>query len=232
VLKERTLDGELGIRASLADGKLVVNANAYRADIWNFQQTIYQYDAYLSSIATMVSRSIPAARAMCAQVRTQGLEAQVSYSGIRNLDVRFSGAYTDARYVSYPTAPQPSENGDLAVKYRDLSGRTLPNAPRFQFNAAVPTAIRWATSINSTPVASVTYTSRQNGDSALSDYGWQHAYAITDLSLGVGRIDKRFDLNVIVRNLFNVTRGDAGWSSITIYQRPRWVGVSLSSKFL
>jgi hypothetical protein len=66
----------------------------------------------------------------------------------------------------------------------------------------------------------------------LSDYGWQHAYAITDLSLGVGRIDKRFDLNVIVRNLFNVTRGDAGWSSITIYQRPRWVACrSAASSF-
>lgn len=50
--------------------------------------------------------------------------------------------------------------------------------------------------------------------------------------IGFGREDGLFDVNMIVRNLFNEKRQDAGWSSIIIYQKPRWIGVSFSSKFL
>jgi len=117
------------------------------------------------------------------------------------------------------------------VRYRDLSGYTLPNAPKFQFNVAGTYVYPISDSLQAHASASVTYTSRENGDAALSTYGYRHAYAVTDLSLGLGRIDKLFDLNVIVRNVFNINRGDEGWNTITIYQKPRWVGVSLSSKF-
>ncbi len=58
-----------------------------------------------------------------------------SYSGIKYATFRVSGAYTDAKYVDYQFAGQPSENANLAVKYRDISGFTLPNAPKVQFNA-------------------------------------------------------------------------------------------------
>lgn len=231
VKKERTLDTELGVRATLLDGTLVVNADIYRATIWDFQQTIYQFDAYLTSVATNGQPVYTSGPGNVPKVRTQGVEGQFNYTGIRNTDIRFSGSYTDAKYVSYPTAGQPSENGDLAAKYRDLSGYTLQNAPKFQFNVAGT----YHRPISDTLLAhlslGLTYTSRQNGDAALSAYGFQHAYALTDLSFGVGRLDKLFDVNVIVRNLFDIKRGDAGWSSYTIYQKPRWIGVALSGKF-
>lgn len=232
VLKERTLDAELGVRANLLNDTLVVNADVFRADIWNFQQTIYQFDAYLTSIATNGQPVYTSGPGNVPKVRTQGLEAQIDYSGIENLNIRFSGAYTDAKYVSYPTAGQPSENGDLATKYRDLSGFTLPNAPKFQFNLAGTYRRPIGETLQAHLSLGVTYTSKQNGDTALSSYGWQHAYALTDLSLGIGRQDKLFDVNLIVRNLFDISREDQGWSTITVYQKPRWIGVSLSSKFL
>ena len=72
---------------------------------------------------------------------------------------------------------------------------------------------------------------KENGDAALSSYGWRDPYGIADLSIGIGRQDKLFDLNLIVRNLFDERRGDEGWNSYTIYQRPRWIGVVISSNF-
>ncbi len=53
-----------------------------------------------------------------------------------------------------------------------------------------------------------------------------------DASLGFGRRDGLFDVNIVARNLLNEHRGDAGWSSYTVYQRPRWVGVVFSGRFL
>jgi outer membrane receptor protein involved in Fe transport len=232
VAKERTLTYELGLRANVLDGDLVLNADIFRSDIWNFQQSVYFFDPLITALRNDGTLYYTSGTGNVPRVRSQGLEAQLSYSGIKYATFRVSGAYTDAKYVDYQFAGQPSENANLAVKYRDISGHTLPNAPKVQFNA---------TATYRRPVlgdklihasAGYTYTSKQNGDSALSAYGVQHAYGIADLSLGFGREDGLFDINLIVRNLFDEKRQDAGWSSITIYQKPRWIGVSFSSKFL
>ena len=229
VAKERTLTYEVGTRANLFDGKLVVNADLYRAEIWNFQQSVYVLDPVQTavnntSVYTSITGNVP-------KVRTQGLETQIQYNGIKYTNLSLNGAYTDAKYVTYTNAGQPSENGNLATKYRDISGYTLPNAPRFQFNATASYRRPVLDNLLLHGSAGFTFTSRQNVDAALSSYGWTHAYGITDLSLGIGRRDERFDINLIVRNLFDVKREDQGWSTITVYQKPRWIGVSLTGKF-
>lgn len=231
VEKERTLTYELGVRANLLGDELVLNADIYRADIWNFQQNVFFFDPILTAARNDGTQYYSSGTGNVPKVRSQGVEAQIAYSGIKYTDLRFTGAYTDARYVSYPTAGQPSENADLVAKYRDISGYTLQNAPQFQFNA---------TATYRRPIlgdklfhasAGFTYTSSQNVDAALSAYGYTHAYGLTDVSLGLGRRDGLFDVNLIVRNLFDTKRGDAGWSAYTYYQKPRWIGVSVSSKF-
>lgn len=231
--KEKTLTYEIGARASLFQNTLAFSGDLYRAEIWDFQQGIYVYDSYLTSISSTPNVPIyTSATGNVPKVRSQGAELQVTYTGIKNLQLNLNGAYTDARYVNYPTAGQPSENGDLAAKYRSLSGYTLPNAPKLQFNA---TGTYRRPVLNDKVLhASLgyTFTSKQNVDAALSAYGVTHAYGIVDLSLGLGRRDGLFDVNLIMRNVFNELRYDQGWSSITVYQKPRWFGVSFSSRFL
>jgi iron complex outermembrane receptor protein len=230
--KERTVTYELGIRTDWFDGDLVLNANLFRAEVRDFQQSVFFFDELLTNLNNDGTLYYSSGVGNVGKVRTQGIEADFVYSGIKYTTLRFSGGYTDAKYIDYKFAGQPAENANLATRFRDVSGFTLPNAPKVQFN--VTASYRRPVLGDKLVHASLgyTYSGKENGDSALSSYGWRKAYGLADLSLGFGRQDGLFDVNLIVRNVFNEKRGDAGWSSYTVYQRPRWVGVAISSKFL
>jgi outer membrane receptor protein involved in Fe transport len=229
--KERTTSFELGARTNWLAGDLVLNANIFRADIRDFQQSVVFYDDLLTKLNNDGTLYYSSGVGNVAKVRSQGVELDLVYSGIRYATFRFSGAYTDAKYIDHKFAGQPAENANLAQTFRDVSGFTLNNAPKVQFNAnadyrrPVLGDKLFHTSLN------YTWSGRENADAALSAYGWTKPYGIADLSLGLGRQDGLFDANLIVRNLLNERRGDAGWSSYTVYWRPRWVGVVVSSRF-
>jgi len=89
VKKERTLTTDIGVRASLLDDTLVVSGNIYRATFWDYQQTIFQFDEYLTSIATNGQPVYTIGPGNVPEVRTQGVELQLNYTGIRNLNLRF-----------------------------------------------------------------------------------------------------------------------------------------------
>jgi iron complex outermembrane receptor protein len=229
--KERTISYEVGARTDWLDGDLVLNANLFRADIRDFQQSVFFYDELLTNLNNDGTTYYSSGVGNVGKVRTQGLEADFVFNGIKYTSIRFSGAYTDAKYIDHKFSGQPSENANLAQRFRDVSGYTLANAPKVQFN--VTASYRRPILRDGVFHTSLgyTYSGKENGDAALSSYGWREAYGIADFSIGVGRQDGLFDVNFIVRNLFDEKRGDAGWSSYTVYQRPRWVGVTLSSKF-
>lgn len=229
--KERTLSYELGVRTNWLNDTLVLNANLFRADIWDFQQSVYFYDDLLTTLNNDGTLYYSSGVGNVGKVRTQGAEVDFVYSGIQYTTLRFSGAYTDAKYVDFQFSAQPSENANLTKRFRDVSGSTLPNAPKIQFNATAD--YRRPIFTDKTLHASIgyTYSGRENGDTALSSYGWREPYGLVDLSLGIGRQDGLFDLSLVARNLLDESRGDAGWSSYTVYQRPRWIGAVLSSRF-
>lgn len=245
--KEKTTTFELGVRTNWLDDDLILNANVFRAAVKGFQQTVFFYDELLTQLSA--TPDVPVYTSGVGgvpKVRSQGVELDLVYSGIRYTSLRFSGAYTDAKYIDYPTAGQPVENNgtnpetgttlyngtaNFPVRYRSLSGRNLPNAPKVQFNVTADYRVPVFGDKEFHTSLSYTYSGRENGDAALSEYGWTRAYGLADYSLGFGRRDQKFDLNVIVRNLFDEERGDAGWSSYTVYQRPRWVGVVVSGRF-
>lgn len=230
--KERTVSFELGLRSNWLDGDLLLNANVFRQDIKDFQQTLYIYDELLTNLNNDGTLYYSSGVGNVGKVRTQGVEVDFVYSGLTYTTVRFSGGYTDAKYVDHLFSPQPAESANQAISFRDVSGFTLQNAPKVQFNVTADYRRPIFDDKEVHGTVGYTYTSRENGDAALSAYSWRKAYGLVDLSLGFGRQDGLFDVNLIVRNLLNEKRGDAEWSTYNVYQRPRWIGVSVSSRFL
>lgn len=230
--KERTTSFELGVRTNWLGGDLVLNANVFRANIKDFQQSVFFYDELLTNLNNDGTLYYSSGVGNVAKVRTQGVEVDFVYSGIQYLTLRFSGAYTDAKYLDHQFSGQPSENSNLTARFRDVSGFTLNNAPKVQFNTSADYRRPVFGDKEFHASLNYTYTGKENGDASLSEYGWRDPYGIADFSIGLGRQDGLFDVNLIVRNVFNEKRGDEGWSSYTVYQRPRWVGVVFSSKFL
>lgn len=230
--KEKTTTFEIGVRTNWLDGDLVFNANVFRADVRDFQQNVFFFDELLTDLNNDGTLYYSSGVGNVEKVRSQGVEVDFVYDGIRHLSLRFSGAYTDAKYIDHQFSGQPSENANLSDRFRDVSGFTLNNAPKVQFNATANYRRPVSDRFDVHAALSYSYSGKENGDSALSSYGWNDAYGIVDLSVGIGRQDGLFDVSFIARNLLNEDRGDAGWSSYTIYQRPRWLGVAISSKFL
>jgi hypothetical protein len=114
---------------------------------------------------------------------------------------------------------------------------TLPGAARYTFNIGpefripvkllgldLPGNQEFHANFNTS------FTSAFNSDPLLSSYGWIHPNAYTDLSVGIGRRDKGFDLSFVSKNIFNnQTAGAVLWNSHTL-GLPQWFGVMLSGK--
>ncbi|MGC3982838.1 MAG: TonB-dependent receptor [Steroidobacteraceae bacterium] len=226
---------EIGIRSSFFNKALAINADVFYDDIRNFQQTLYTYDDYQTQLARAADSTANAVYTSgvgnVGKVVTQGLELDATYNGIKNLSLRFAGAYTSAKYKSSVLLALPSERANQSPAYFDANGLTLPNAPKVQFSITPEYRLPvFGNKVFHTGV-SYSYSGRENTDSSLSAYGWKDAAGIADVSLGFGRQDDAFDVNVVVKNALNEKWGDIGWSSYTINTAPRWVGVTFRSKF-
>lgn len=165
------------------------------------------------------------------KVQAKGIEIDGAYSGLRNTTIRFAGAYNDARYKDFKNAAQPLENGYAgASPYTDLSGRTLPGASKYTFNIGVD--YRKPVFGDKVFLASfnTAYNTKYNSDDSLSSYGEIPGKSITDVSIGLGRLDGRFTASFLVKNVFdNKTPLSQTWNSYTP-AIPRWAGIVLTGK--
>jgi outer membrane receptor protein involved in Fe transport len=229
VRKEKTNAFEVGVKSAFLDRTLLVNGNLFLMNIKDYQQAVRVLDVYTTALNADGNNYYTTATGNVPKVQAKGLELDGAYSGIKNTTIRFSGAYTDARYKEFSNSAQPVEVLS-ALPYRDVSGQALPGASKYTFNAGVDYHHplwgnkEFHTSFNTA------YNSRYNSDNTLSSYGWIEASSITDLAIGIGKRDQTFDVNLIVKNVFN---NDAPllrtWNTYTPAV-PRWFGLVVSGK--
>ncbi len=239
VQPERTNAFELGLKSVLLEKTLLLNADIFLMNIYNYQQSVKVVDAYDSALQGITQYT--AATGNVPQVRAEGLEIDALYTGIKNTTLRFSGAYNNAYYVKFPNSAQPAENSYTgAPPYQDVSGQQLPGNSKLIFNlggdyrAPVWGGHLFHTSFNTQ------YESRYNSDPTLSEYGWIPSHSVTDWSIGLANAKQNFDVSLIAKNLFNnatpqaITFSAGGATSATSlsYTPPaqRWLGLQFSGK--
>jgi outer membrane receptor protein involved in Fe transport len=233
---------EVGFKSALLNSDLIFNGDVFLSDIRNYQQGVSVLDSYTTNLARQSNPSAPAtytaASGNVPGVRVYGLELDGAYRGIRYTSIRFAGSYNNAKYTNFQNSAVPLElNYSGGPAYRDVNGMTLPGAAQFTFNvgpefriplqmlgAEVPGNPEFHANFNTA------FTSGYNSDPLLSSYGWIKANSTTDLSVGVGRRDKGFDLSFVAKNIFyNQTPGAILWNSYTLSQ-PQWFGFTVSAK--
>lgn len=228
---ESTQAWELGFKSLLLDNTLSIAGTLFLQNIDDYIQNTYVYDEAVTALNNDGKRYYAAALGNVPKVRTQGLELDVAYFGLRYTTVRFSGAYTDATYRKFPFAPNPAELGgsNPAGAYYDASGKTLPGAPKVSGNLfadfTYPLSRTWAfqSSLN------YNYQSSYYTDTLLSRYARTDPLGTTDLSVGLARQDGRFGISLVARNLFDQDTGvPLTWNS---YKPgiPRWVGLTIQA---
>ncbi len=237
LVKEEKNDAlELGLKSLLLNNTLVLNLALFEMNIKDYQQTSRIFDEYSTTLARQADPNAPDrytnATANIPKVRSRGLEIDSIYSGIPNTTLRFAGAYTDSTYEEFTNSAQPSENGYTgAPPYQDVSGETLPGASKVSFNLGVDYRLpvfdgkEFHTSLNAQ------YNSKFNSDNSLSSYGWIEGRTLVDFGIGLGNSKQTFDVNLVVKNLFDDdTPSTRTWNSYTP-ATPRWIGVTFSGRF-
>lgn len=227
VKPERTNSYELGLRSSLLNKTLTVNADVFLSDIKDFQQSVQYLDPVLTAINGVPTYSSGTGNVKAVQVK--GLEVDAAYTGLKNLSLRVAGAYNDARYKDHKLSGLASEINPAGGSFYDVSGKTLPNAPKWSVKVGGEYRLPVFDNKIFHTSANYTYTSRYNVDANLSQSGWVEGYGLLDLGIGIGRQDGLFDVTFLAKNALDTRYHNPGWTSYNL-STPRWLGVQFSSK--
>lgn len=225
---------EVGLKSALLQSTLAINADLFVDDIHNYQQSVYFYDAYLTQLLNNGTLQFISGTGSVPRVLSKGVEVDAGYTGISHLSLHLSTSYADARYKATTLLAQPVEDANLATPYYNANGRTLPNSPKFtgdlgaDYHLALPLG---GPTKDFHAIFNYWYTSSYNADPSLSQYYVVPGYGLLDLSLGYGREDGRYDISIVVKNVFNTQYRYEGWSS-WIPSPERWAGLQISSKLL
>jgi iron complex outermembrane receptor protein len=231
VKKERTSAFEVGLKSALLDRRLLINADLYLMNIKDYQQAVRVLDVYTTQLNADNQTYYTTATGNVPKVQTKGLEIDGAYTGIKNVTLRFAGAYTDAVYKEFRNSAQPVENGYAgATPYRDVTGQNLPGASKWSVNVGGDYRVPVLENQELHASFNTAYNTRYNADVSLSDRAWIGASSITDLAFGFGRRDGALDVSLVVKNAFkNHAPLSASWNSYTP-ATPRWVGLTVSGR--
>lgn len=239
---EKSDSFELGTKSVYLNNDLTLNATLYLQNIKNYIQQIYVYDAVQVENNGNKLPVYIAAFGNVPKVQSKGVELDLAYSGFQYTTIRFSGAYTDAVYKEFTNLAKPGEladnykipaaNGNPEVPYQayyDATGKTLPGAPKFSGNLFVDFSYPLSGNKLFHSNLNYNYVTEFNNDPSLSRFANAGPYGVTDISVGIGRQDRKFDISLVVKNAFNQDTGfNTTWSS---YKPgiPRWVGITVDA---
>ncbi|EIZ77226.1 TonB-dependent receptor-like protein [Novosphingobium sp. Rr 2-17] len=228
VIKPETIDSyEVGVKTAWFGNKLTANLAAFWTDDSNYQTTVVDVDRNNISYFANVGK-----------VRSRGIEADLRANPASWLSLYASGAYTDAKYVSYPNSPCPTEVTGQTIC--DMSGRRLPGVSKWAVSAggeahlAVGTVLRRDSEVY--VGADYSYRSNYYTTANLSRYSLIPGYALLNARIGVRALDGLVDVQVWARNLtdklYYLSLSAATTGAITgTLGDPRTFGVTLKTRF-
>ncbi|MCU9949021.1 TonB-dependent receptor [Pseudomonas sp. PDM13] len=201
---ERANDAELGIKSTLLDNRLQLNANLFWTVVHGYQTNAYD-DANLTSYLTNAGT-----------VRSRGAEFEATLRPLRGLTLNANGSYNDVRYLSYEDAPCPAEVAlrPGAPASCDLSGHNVVGASKWIFNGNG--TYEWQLD-PVRPYVNASYAFRSHAVGTIDDsrHAQLPSYALVNLATGVrGDLgDGQWDVSLWLKNAFDKTYYTTLWNS-------------------
>ena len=229
---------EIGLRAQLFDRRLTVNLTAFSERFTDFQTSV-----------RLPGAAVVFATRNAGELRSDGIEGNLSVTLLRGVTLSGSAAYIHARYTDFanaacypgePSAPVGTPAGpNLCIGgVQSLDGVALANSPRFSGNLS----LRYADRIALHPVFvqwDGRHQSRVLFNTSNDPREQQNGYETLNFAAGIRTVDERFGLGVYAKNLFDthyVSRtvqllSGAYYVQTHSYEARRTIGVALDARF-
>ncbi|HGS8171669.1 TPA: TonB-dependent receptor [Pseudomonas aeruginosa] len=229
---ERANDAELGLKSTLFDRRLLLNANLFWTGIHGYQATtLYQAPGSTQLVQVLANAG---------SVRSRGLEFEATALPLRGLTLNFNGSYNDVTYLSFKDVPCPAEVSTRpgAPSSCDLTGQRVVGASKWIAN--LNGEYQWRLDDRFQPYVSASYAYRSAAEGTLdnSDLSKIDGYALVNLAAGLRSDlgDGQLDTSVWLKNAFDKDYYLSAFASINgsytaSVGQPRTLGVSLRYDF-
>ncbi len=186
--------GEIGIKSTLADGRLRINATAYSYEFNDIQISVFDSGTTSFSVDN------------AATATTEGIEVETLYLISEGLTLRGQIGYNEGEYDDFPnaacSAPVDPEC-DAVTETRDLSGEPLTRAPEWQgslgFDYFGQLGDNWTISIAAEAIYTDEYqTNTNNNPLSIQDDFWRY-----NARIAIGTADGKWEFAAVGRNLSN-----------------------------
>jgi iron complex outermembrane recepter protein len=178
VKPEIAYDAELGLKSTLLDRRLVLNADLFWTDVSNYQATLLVQPNASGTFVQLESN--------IGMVRTRGVETDITAIPVTGLNLRLAASLNDARYLSYTDAPCSAE--ELApyhlapsAKTCDLTGRPVVGAPRWILNPSASYEYPLPSGLSAEAFTSYSWRTWFYGSADDSEYGRVPSYGLLDV---------------------------------------------------
>lgn len=197
---ERSENYEVGVKSTLADGRLVLNVSAYNTKFKNLQVSVYN-----PTISTYQTGN-------AATASSTGVEGSAAWYPARGLDFTLSAAYQDAKYDDYPGAAclatqslaECNPASPVSIAANNIKGAPLTNISKFSYNLGGHYRIDLPNDMVLDTNASLYGRSKFfNSDNQSPLFGRQKAYTKVDARIQYGPSDERWHVAVTGKNLTN-----------------------------
>ena len=197
--EEEALSYELGLKSTLLNGNLTFNAALFQSTVEDYQVSIFD-----GATAFFVQNA--------AEIESKGIEVDLKWLATDSLLVSFSGVYLDAAYTDFPNAPcfvgsMTDNRGDCIGRgtptaFRDATGDNNFFSPEFSFNLNLNYTVPVSDALALSATANINYSDEYvvagDGDPI---YGIQDSYTKYDVRLALGRIDGKWEIALLGKNL-------------------------------
>ena len=196
---EEAMNYELGIKSTLLEGAMTLNATAFLITVDDYQVSIFD-----GATAFFVQNA--------AEIESKGVEMDMKWAATDQLTIGLAATWLDNEYSDFPNAPcwaGTDENNrgncvgrDTEDEYRDAGGEANVFSPEWAYNLSMDYYLPIGSSLEARATLNVNYSDEYAIAADLDPiYGYQEDYTTVDLRIGLGDLDGTWDVALIGKNL-------------------------------
>ena len=173
---EKATDYEVGLKSTLFDRRLQINANLFWTDVTDYQATQLEESSPGVFVQTLTN---------IGKVRSRGVELDAQAVPVAGLHLSLSSSFNDAKYLSYANAPCSAEALAAGQKVCDLTGSDVVGAPRWIVSPGIELTHTVIGGFEGFAGADYAWRSSFFGSADNSQLAVVHSYGILNLRAGV-----------------------------------------------